>query len=234
MTAAAKPLLALTAGDLMTRDLLVISEDIPMCSAAQLLLSHQISGAPVVDLAGRLVGVVSTTDFMRATQTLSNAGHGSSERPVACSHQTWLRDPNGKGFTLCDLPLGACSVQRAYWDRAGKQQVKCIEPSGIATDGQIVMLESASADAVKHFMTHDVVTAQPTTQITELARIMIVAGIHRLIIVGDDRKPLGVVSSTDIIAAVAWEQPRAETGDNEYRQTTPRNGATPTVGARGR
>ena len=81
MITANKPFLALVARDLMTRDLLVISADIPIRSAAELLLRHQVSGAPVVDLAGRLVGVVSTTDFMRASQKSGETATGSTPQP---------------------------------------------------------------------------------------------------------------------------------------------------------
>src|SRR5262245_17310804 len=105
MNTATKPLLTLTAADLMTRDLLVISEDIPMRRAAELLLSHQISGAPVVDLAGKLVGVISTTDFMRVSRQHESA---PNQRPAICSYQTWDRDPGGREMACCSLPEGGC------------------------------------------------------------------------------------------------------------------------------
>jgi predicted transcriptional regulator len=63
---------------------------------------------------------------------------------------------------------------------------------------------------VEDCMTRDPVLVKPTTRIGELARMMMEAHIHRVIVVDNaTKRPLGVVSSTDILAAVAradtWE-----------------------------
>ncbi len=55
----------LTAGDLMSRDLVSVSQEMPIREAGRLLLLHQISGLPVVESDGTCVGVLSTTDFLR-------------------------------------------------------------------------------------------------------------------------------------------------------------------------
>jgi CBS domain-containing protein len=55
-------------------------------------------------------------------------------------------------------------------------------------------------------MTTDPVTAPPSTSITDLARMMIDAHIHRVVVVDAERRPLGVVSSTNILAAVAYKK----------------------------
>jgi CBS domain-containing protein len=55
--------------DLMTRDPMVIDQDAPLVDAAQLLDALQITGLPVVDGEGRVVGVLSQTDVMRAAST---------------------------------------------------------------------------------------------------------------------------------------------------------------------
>jgi len=54
---------------MMTRDPLVVRADAPLAEAARLLDRHHISGLPVVDGAGALVGVVSHTDLLRARAT---------------------------------------------------------------------------------------------------------------------------------------------------------------------
>lgn len=56
-------------GDLMTADPIVVRADAPLAEAARLMDEHRISGLPVVDGAGRLVGVVSQTDLLRARAT---------------------------------------------------------------------------------------------------------------------------------------------------------------------
>jgi CBS domain-containing protein len=55
-----------TVGDLMTRSPVVVTEDDPIVAVADLLSGFEITGAPVVDGDGRLVGVISQTDLLRA------------------------------------------------------------------------------------------------------------------------------------------------------------------------
>jgi CBS domain-containing protein len=56
-------------GDLMAIDPVVVSADASLAEAARLMERHHISGLPVVDGAGSLVGVVSQTDLLRARAT---------------------------------------------------------------------------------------------------------------------------------------------------------------------
>jgi CBS-domain-containing membrane protein len=156
MTTATKPFLDLSAIDLMSRDLRIIPDNMPLREAAQLLLRHQVSGAPVVDHTGTLIGVLSATDFVRQ---LGRRADGSPK--AAEPHECFCAD----------------------W------QMK--ETSELPTD------------AVRHFMTHDTVTTGPDTPIADLARMMVDAHIHRIIIVDEHNSPLGIVTSTDVLAAVA-------------------------------
>lgn len=56
----------LCVADLMTLDPIVVSELDPVAEATALLERYRISGLPVVDRAGHLVGVISTTDLVDA------------------------------------------------------------------------------------------------------------------------------------------------------------------------
>ncbi|MGZ6341067.1 MAG: CBS domain-containing protein [Candidatus Limnocylindrales bacterium] len=58
-----------TVGELMTRDPVVVRADTSLKEAAGLLDQYRISGLPVVDAAGVLVGVLSQTDLVRARAT---------------------------------------------------------------------------------------------------------------------------------------------------------------------
>jgi CBS domain-containing protein len=60
--------------------------------------------------------------------------------------------------------------------------------------------------AVRFHMTPDPVTVEPETPLFELARRMLDAHIHRLVVVDEKDRPVGVVSSTDILAAVAYAE----------------------------
>jgi CBS domain-containing protein len=52
--------------DLMNPDVMTVTDEMTTDALARFLLEHEISGAPVVDSQGRLVGVVSMTDLGRS------------------------------------------------------------------------------------------------------------------------------------------------------------------------
>ena len=56
------------AHQIMTREVITTSPDTAITDAARLMLDHHISGLPVVDSAGKLVGVVSDGDFVRRSE----------------------------------------------------------------------------------------------------------------------------------------------------------------------
>ncbi|HEY9325468.1 MAG TPA: CBS domain-containing protein [Candidatus Limnocylindria bacterium] len=55
-----------TVRDAMTRGTINVSENWPLSDAARLLDTYHVSGVPVIDRAGHLVGVLSQTDILRA------------------------------------------------------------------------------------------------------------------------------------------------------------------------
>jgi len=56
---------------------------------------------------------------------------------------------------------------------------------------------------VEDCMTKDPVLVTPGTRVGELARMMMDAHIHRLIVVDATQRPIGIVSSIDILAVLA-------------------------------
>jgi CBS domain-containing protein len=69
-----KPLEKLTAKDIMNPDVVLVYSDMSVHELAAKLTEHGISGAPVLDRDGFLVGVVSLSDIV------ANDGHRSSIR----------------------------------------------------------------------------------------------------------------------------------------------------------
>ena len=68
-------------GDLMTPKPLTISADEPLVAADRLLREHRVSGLPVFERDGRLVGVLSRTDLMAlASDDPAGAWHGQAVR----------------------------------------------------------------------------------------------------------------------------------------------------------
>lgn len=53
------------AHQIMTRKVITISPDASISEAAKLMIDYHVSGLPVVDAAGKLVGIVTERDFLR-------------------------------------------------------------------------------------------------------------------------------------------------------------------------
>jgi CBS domain-containing protein len=53
------------AHQIMTRNVVTIAPDASIHDAAKLMIDHHVSGLPVVDAAGKLVGIVTERDFLR-------------------------------------------------------------------------------------------------------------------------------------------------------------------------
>ena len=81
---------------LMTHPVHTVTPDAPLSAAAQLLLTHQISGLPVVDHLNHLAGIITEADLLtaigipchRASQNLWQTLEGMFSHPIQ------LREPN--------------------------------------------------------------------------------------------------------------------------------------------
>ena len=56
------------AHQIMTRSVITVAPDATVLDAANLMLRHHVSGLPVVDTTGKLVGIVSEGDFIRRSE----------------------------------------------------------------------------------------------------------------------------------------------------------------------
>jgi CBS domain-containing protein len=102
----------LTAGDLMTRDVAVVHPETSLLEAVKLMARRRISGMPVVDDAGTILGIISEGDLVRWHE-------GYSERQAR-----WL-DMLADGFELAPALLEGIQEQR--------RKVKSVMSSGVTT-----------------------------------------------------------------------------------------------------
>jgi len=183
MQATTKPLLTLTAADLMSTPVMTIPQETSLREAARLLSQSSISGAPVVDTEGRCIGVLSSSDFV-----------------------TWAEQGGEAG--------GAGD--------AG-ETIRFIAPWG-----EWIKIEDAPDNEIRHYMTAQPITVPPETPIGELAQKMVDAHIHRVLVVVDQNQPRGIVTSTDVLAAVAraaqqatWESEHPRPRVRQRRRPAP-------------
>src|SRR6516225_6319832 len=59
----------MNASDVMTRTVLSVRPDATIAEAIRLMLDHRISGLPVIDDAGRLIGILTEGDLLRRSET---------------------------------------------------------------------------------------------------------------------------------------------------------------------
>lgn len=83
------------ARDLMRSDVITLSPELPLVEAQRVLVESDISGAPVVDEAGQVVGVVSASDLLRSVSEehdtgLTRASYFRDVLPFSVSD--WSRD----------------------------------------------------------------------------------------------------------------------------------------------
>jgi CBS domain-containing protein len=79
------------AHQIMTRSVITIAPDATVLEAAKTMLQHHVSGLPVVDAAGQLVGIVSEGDFIRRSEIGTQRKRGR-----------WLKFLLGAGLTATD------------------------------------------------------------------------------------------------------------------------------------
>ena len=80
------------AHQIMTRRVITVMPETSIVEAANAMLKHHVSGLPVVDAAGKLVGIVSEGDFLRRSETGTQRRRGR-----------WLRFVFGKVPTAGDF-----------------------------------------------------------------------------------------------------------------------------------
>ena len=153
---------SITAKELMTTEVVVVNPSMSTKELSELFTEKMISGAPVVDEDGTLLGVVSLSDLAR--NNLLNLGSDSGK---------WTLDYHLQG-----------------WDN--KMNQEDLEGMHLEVEGDV---------KVEDIMTPMVFTAPQDLPLTELARAMSSGQVHRLIIT-DNKKMLGIVTSMDILKAI--------------------------------
>lgn len=166
---------SLTAGDIMSRNLVTVSMSDTLEALAVILHENHISGAPVVDDAGHLCGVVSQTDLVRHDMQAGTRGHIV---PLAAPDQT------------ADPELEPDEIQDGYY--------RHLDSSDFAELRERFIEEDYGGATVADIYTPFTITTSVETPLATLATLMVEKDIHR-VIVTDGRKVAGIVTSMDIL-----------------------------------
>jgi CBS-domain-containing membrane protein len=204
MATTANLLFALTAEDVMTRAVVTIPRRTSLREAARLLRWADVSGAPVVDDEGRCVGLLTAADFLGWVE--DGCPDAASGLARACSYQEKGRLLTGEEAVVCTLAEGSCPLQVMQPTTGGRHVAVCLQPTGVLSDWQQVP-ENVPSEASR-YMTTDVVSVGRRTPLPEVVRRMVDAHVHRVPVLDKVGRPVGIVSSTDVLAAVARDSRR--------------------------
>jgi CBS domain-containing protein len=164
--------------DIMTTDVIALAPEMSLREALNLLVSHHVSGAPVLN-GSKVVGVVSTTDLLEFIAEPPTPESSGEER------EEWVEGDTAPAAFFVDL-----------WHQ-GEEDVSERFREGIGTDADLL-----ASHSVSEAMTRTTRSLPPDTYVDAAARYMREQGIHR-VLVQEDGELLGVVSTTDIAHAVA-------------------------------
>lgn len=145
------------AKDIMNRDVLTVRPDLTVDQLARFLIESEISGAPVADEQGRLLGVVSLRDVAQMIGEDEPLQAGISDYYVLTDEQ--------EGFDFRDLD-GLQSEHR----------------ENLVYDIMNPKVHSVSRDA----------------DVSQIAKTMLDAGIHRILVTEDERL-LGIITTMDLL-----------------------------------
>lgn len=154
----------LVARNIMTPDPITVSDTLPVSLLGKLLFENQISGAPVTDDTGALVGVVSQTDIIR-------------QRAIADEEP----DREKRRLTYHEM------LDIGYFPN------------------MVDVLVEAGPDepVVGEICTPSTITCRSDMPVLDLLDLMVSQGVHRVIVIGKNKQPIGIVSSMDVMRGIS-------------------------------
>ena len=173
--------------EIMTTELVTVSPQLTLQEVARVFAEAGISGAPVVS-GQELVGVVSSTDLVEFETTNPGSPRQRNEAEwgdVGTRTASDGSDDGEPGVYFTEM-----------WDDAGAEVLTRFE----AESPEWNRMAEATVGSV---MTTSVVSLRPDAEVREAARIMVMAGVHRILVVDDAGDLVGLVSASDIVRAVA-------------------------------
>lgn len=165
--------------DIMTRDVVYVTPDTPITDVVSILSSEFITGVPVLS-SNRVVGVISASDIVEFA--------GRNETELENGQESWD-----------DID-----------DEMERELEADMSPADLEAAEIVDQIEDSSKDDVEMFteftagdlMTRKLCSLPSATPLDQAAREMVRKGVHRLLVMDDDRL-VGIATSMDFLRAVA-------------------------------
>lgn len=163
--------------DVMTRSVISVRPETPLKDVARLMIDHRISGLPVVDTHGAVVGVVSEADFLMKEQ----GPEGHARRPLE-----WLVGPS-----------------RASRERAAK--LDAVTAGEAMTSPPVTIAPTRTVTQAAMLMTQRHVARLPVVGAGRLTGIVTRADLVRAYVRSDEE--LARMIREDVILGILWLDP---------------------------
>jgi CBS domain-containing protein len=195
----------ITAADLMNPKVLAVRDDLTLRELAAFLIRNQITGAPVEDGSGRLVGVVSMVDIAEAVLAARASGAAEGDDGGEGEGEGEGEDAGegaGEGPREVETARrGAGSFFAARdWEKEADEED--FEELGLARDD---LQGVPAADLlVRDIMTPAVYSVPEDATVSEVASRMLDSHVHRLLVLREGR-PVGIVTTSDLLGLLVDE-----------------------------
>lgn len=165
-------------GEIMKTSVVSVSPEQSIRELVQVLAREGISGAPVIDAVGRVVGVVSATDVLRFAAQEGEVSSGQ----VAWSPRVLPEEVEGD-------------------DGLATYFLESEPPAGFTFPADGELAETGLDElTVRDIMTPVAFSVRPGDFVSELVLLLLRGRIHRALVV-EDGKLLGIVTPFDVLAA---------------------------------
>ncbi|OWJ55651.1 CBS domain-containing protein [Pyrodictium delaneyi] len=214
-----RPLDAIIVKEVMTENPVVIRSDRSLREAARLMLQHKVGGLPVVDESGKLVGMITKTDVVRAYAEKLRGKYKVKDYMYVDAPQASLNHSVAYVVELLET-----HPARRVLVVDGGELVGIIAPSDIAFVNVIPRVVKGKSKISRRFfelpkgrigpvyeymlptaqdiMTPDPVTIEAEEDLAAAAQLMIRHGFSSLPVMVED-SPVGVVVKHNILRAIS-------------------------------
>jgi CBS domain-containing protein len=204
------------ASEVMTANLITLSESSSVADAARLMIDKGISSIVILNIEGKLAGLVTKTDlclfFGSRSASVEKVRDWMTPKPVAVRGSTSIfrvaammqehkisrvlvQDGRMEGIvTFTDL----VSASFLFNPKRAIESKKALSVKGMILRPMNIILVSA-----RDVMTANPVTVTPDDLLASAARLMTTHGISGLPVVDKKQRAVGMVTKTDITRAIA-------------------------------
>jgi CBS domain-containing protein len=174
----------------MTKRIITVHEDDTTREIAATFDKNHIHGAPVVDDMGKMVGIVSESDLIKAAARSANAEKKAEKIDAKFKPRSDLQGSQTGSFIT---PGGFIALLR--YKLGSSRDVEKDDDEA----------DSFRGDRAEDIMLKEVVTVGPDEPLKKAVQIMKRKGINRLPVVNKDGEPIGMITRADVIKALANE-----------------------------